>query len=65
MTEEEAKKEINKLFREYNERALIIIKEAKANGTWPMGLDSGKEFFVELDKEIKARMKKVIDMIDE
>lgn len=65
MTEKEARKEIDKLFDEYNERADIIIKEAKANGTWPMGLDGDKKFFVELDNEIKARMKAVIDMIDE
>lgn len=65
MTEKEARKEIDKLFDERNERADIIIKEAKANGTWPMGLDTGKELFIELDNEIKARMKAVIDMIDE
>lgn len=65
MTEKEARKEIDKLFDERNERADIIIEEAEANGTLPMGLDTGKELFIELDNEIKARMKAVIDMIDE
>lgn len=64
MTEKEARKEIDKLSDEYIKRSDAILKKAKAEGK-VFGLDGDKELFADLKKEIKARMKAVIDMIDE
>ena len=65
MNRDEARKEILKIYAEYPKKSAKIIEEAKANGTWPMGLDGDKELFAELDRETKDRIQAVIDMIDE
>lgn len=65
MTKQEALKEIEKLCEERNARADILAEEAKAKGIYEPGLDGNRELYVDLDKEIKSRMKKIYDMVDE
>ena len=65
MNKQQASIEAKKIFREANEKADEIIKTAKQNGTWKMGLDSNKELFAELDKETKEKLKHLQSMIDE
>ena len=65
MNKKQADKEAEKIFREHNKKADEIIMNAKENGTWQMGLDSNNHLFKQLDKETKAKLQKLAEMIDE
>lgn len=65
MNKNQALIEAKKIFHEANKKADEIIKLAKENGTWKMGLDANKELFVELNKETKEKLKLLQSKIDE
>ena len=64
MTNDEAKKEIEKLCDEYNKKEDIIVEEAKANGMYKPGLDSNRELFAEAENEFKIKMQTIIDAVE-
>ncbi len=49
--------EARNIFEESIKKEKAIIKEAKANGTWQMGLDSNRALFKELHEETKDKLK--------
>ena len=51
MNKQEADIEARKIFQERNEKANEIIRQAKKDGIWQMGLDSNRELFEELGVE--------------
>ena len=65
MNKAQADIEAKKIFDERNRKAEEIIKNAKAEGTWQMGLDSNNGLFEDLDKETKEKLKVLASMIDE
>ena len=65
MTKEQAKIEFMKIIAESNKEADEIIREAKENGTWQMGLDSNNKLFTELDKRTIEKINLLKSMIDE
>ena len=65
ITREEAKKEAEKIFKEYNRKADEIILEAKEKGTWRMGLDSNRDLFKKLDEETKKKLRELKARIDD
>lgn len=64
MTKEEARKEAILIMEDFSEKCDSIIKEAKKNGTWLMGLDSNKGLFKEAEKEAKEKLKKLASQVD-
>ena len=50
MSREEANAELKKILDDRNQQAVKIVQEAKANGTWQMGLDSNNALFANVDK---------------
>ena len=65
MNKQQADIEARKIFQERNEKANEIIRQAKKDGIWQMGLDSNRELFKELDRETKKKLEKLASMIDE
>lgn len=65
MNKAQADIEAKKIFEERNRKADEIMKKAKEDGTWQMGLDSNNGLFKELDKETKEKLKVLASMIDE
>lgn len=65
MNKQQADEEAKKIFQESNKKADEIMKKAKEDGTWKMGLDSNKDLFTELNKETKEKLKLLVSMIDE
>lgn len=53
--------EARKILEESAKKRKAIIEEAKANGTWQMGLDSNKNLFEELHKEIQNKLKSLTE----
>lgn len=49
--------EARKILEESLKKRRAIINEAKANGTWKMGLDSNKDLFKELNEETHNKLK--------
>ena len=64
MTKEEAKIIYISILDKRNEKAEQIIRKAKAEGRWAMGLDSNKVLFSKLDEETKKEIKKLCEQID-
>ncbi len=65
VTNDEAKKEIDKIFDDIIKKGDIIIKQAKQEGRWLPGLDSNRHLFDEIDAERDRRILEVIAQIDE
>ncbi len=65
MTRAEAHEKGREVFKESFKKEEEIIKEAKANGTWQMGLDSNRHLFKELHTETMEKIRKLEEMIDE
>ena len=65
MNKKQADIEAHKIFQERNRKAQEIVKQAKKEGKWKMGLDSNKDLFADLDKETKKRLELLASMIDE
>lgn len=65
MNKAQADIEAKKIFDESNKKADEIIKRAKKEGKWKMGLDANKHLFDELHKETKEKLKLLASMIDE
>lgn len=65
MNKKQADAEAKKIFRERNKKADEIIRQAKKNGTWQMGLDSNNGLFADLDRETKEKLRILASMIDE
>ena len=65
MNKKQADIEAHKIFQERNRKAEEIVKQAKKEGKWKMGLDSNKDLFADLDKETKKRLELLASMIDE
>ena len=64
MTEEQAKIEAKKIYKEFGEKKDEIKKKAVADGTWRPGLDSNRGLFKELEKETKNKLKVLQSLID-
>ena len=60
ITKEEANNELKRIIAESIEQHKRIEKEAKANGTWQMGLDSNNSLFAEVDEVYKAKFEAVV-----
>ena len=65
MNKQQADIDARKIFQERNEKANEIIRQAKKDGIWQMGLDSNQELFKELNRETKKKLEKLASMIDE
>lgn len=65
MNKQQADTEARKIFQERNRKADEIVKKAKEDGTWKMGLDSNNSLFEDLDRETKEKLKVLASMIDE
>lgn len=65
MNKEQADKEARKILQASNKKADDIIKKAKEDGTWKMGLDSNNSLFEDLHRETKEKLKVLASMIDE
>ena len=65
MKKSEADKIFDELLRESWKKSEKIMEEAKANGTWKMGLDSNKDLFKEEEKRLKDEIKKLASMVDD
>ncbi len=65
MNKKQADIEARKIFQEHNKKADEIVKKAKAEGTWKMGLDSNNGLFKDLDRETKEKIRLLKEMIDE
>lgn len=65
MNKQEAYIEAKKIFQESAKKSDEIIRQAKNDGIWQMGLDSNRELFEELDRETKKKLEKLASMIDE
>ncbi len=65
MNKQEAYIEAKKIFQESAKKSDEIIRQAKKDGIWQMGLDSNRELFEELDRETKKKLEKLASMIDE
>lgn len=65
MNREQANSEAEKIFKERNLKATEIIKKAKEDGTWQMGLDSNNHLFDDLNIETKLKLKELASKIDE
>ena len=64
MNKKQADLEARKIFQEHNKKADEIVKKAKAEGTWKMGLDSNNVLFKELDIETKEKLRQLKDKIN-
>lgn len=64
MTKEQAKKEALAIIEDYSKKCDLIVKEAKENGTWLMGLDSNNGLFKEAKKEAKEKLKALASKVD-
>lgn len=65
MNKKQADIEASKIFQERNKKAEEIIKKAKKEGKWKMGLDSNKNLFADLDRETKEKLNLLASMVDE
>ena len=65
MDKKQAYIEAMKIFQESGKKADEIMKKAKEEGAWEMGLDSNNSLFEELHKETKEKLKLLSPMIDE
>ncbi len=65
MNREQANKEAEKIFDEVSEKCDEIMREAKENGTWQMGLDSNNHLFKEVHEEARKKLEILHSMIDE
>lgn len=64
MNKEQAKIELLKIIDDHIKRGNEIMQEAKKNGTWKMGLDSNRDLFADLDKEVLEKVNRLKSMID-
>ena len=48
--------EVEEVFAELEDKRQQIIKKAKAEGLWSMGLDSNKELFAEVEAEARKKL---------
>lgn len=65
MTREEANLEAKKIFQDWAKKTDEIMKKAKKDGVWKMGLDSNKGLFKEVNNEAKEKLRKLEAQIDE
>lgn len=65
MTEEQARKEADKIFSEAIRKCDEAAEEAKRNGTWVSGLDTNRALYEPIHREAKAKLKKLYESIDE
>lgn len=65
MNREQANKEAEKIFDEVSKKCDEIMREAKENGTWQMGLDSNNHLFKEVHEEARKKLGILHSMIDE
>lgn len=65
MTEEQARKEADKIFDETIKKHHEAIEEAKRNGTWVSGLDANRALYEPIDREAKEKLSKLYESIDE
>ena len=65
MTEEEARKEAQKIFKEWAERGIELMEQAKKDGTWVSGLDSNRSLFKPLNEEMKEKLELLKTMVEE
>ncbi len=57
--------EAEKIFDNVAKTKEEIMKKAKEDGIWKMGLDSNNDLFKKVDDEAKEKLKKLASMIDE
>lgn len=66
MNRTEANKEAKKIYEKWRKEKDAIEKKAKEDGTWQStGVDANNHLFKELDNEVKEKLKKLEEMIDE
>lgn len=65
MTREQANIEAEKIFKERNKKVDEAIEEAKRNGTWVSGLDTNRALYEPIDREVKEKLRKLYESIDE
>lgn len=65
MNKKQASIEAEKIFKEHNKKSDEIVKKAKENGEWQMGLDSNNHLFDDLNKETREKLEKLRLMIEE
>ncbi len=61
MTRDEMIKERDRLFREENEKIDALIKKAKKEGKWQMGLDSNKKLLKPVHDEYHKKAQELWD----
>ena len=64
MDKKQANIEAAKIIAAHNKRADEIMKEAKKNGTWLMGLDANKGLFKALEEETNQKLKLLASMVE-
>lgn len=64
MTKRQALEEIKKILDDYVKKSDKIIRNAKQNGIWLMGLDSNNGLFKQLQKECNEKIKQIVSMVD-
>lgn len=64
MNKEQAKIEYKKIIEDHIKQEEKIIKEAKKNGTWQMGLDSNRALFADLEKQTVEKIELLKSQID-
>ena len=65
MTEEQAKIEAKKIFKEWGKKQDEIMEKAKANGTWRKGcLDGNQDLLKELKKEMENKLEVLKSLVD-
>lgn len=65
MNKEQADEEARKILQTSSEKVDDIIKKAKEDGNWKMGLDSNNSLFEDLHRETKEKLKVLASLIDE
>lgn len=65
MTREEADAEAKKLFAEARRKEEEVTAKAKSDGTWVPGLDTNRELFEPINKELFEKLQKLAAMIEE
>lgn len=65
MTKEEANIKAKEIFQEWLIQKDEIIKTARREGNWKMGLDANNDLFKELDQATKQKLNALKSMISE